>query len=68
MKVYVQVVDLNSGIYQSGMIDEPTGKGFEIQNAVGHFGVSDVIWDSETDYSKSGRVSGTSKIVNVAWK
>ncbi|MBO7733186.1 MAG: hypothetical protein J6S67_11550 [Methanobrevibacter sp.] len=69
MKVFVQVVDTKTGIYQSGMIDEQVQKGFEVKNAVEHFCSSDVEWepDSKIDNTtvKVGRVKGTTKIVSV---
>lgn len=76
MKVFIQVIDTRTGIYQTGMIDEPVMKGQEIVNALGHFGVSygSVTWDMhhdidftvEPNYSvMSGRVDGTTKIVSV---
>lgn len=68
MKVYVQIVDLHSGIYQCGMIDEPIQKGFEVANAIAHFGLNSngVDWDVEkSPLHKFGRVTGTSKVVSV---
>lgn len=77
MKVYVLVVDTRTGIYQSGMIDEPVKEGLEIDNALKHFGieyctvewVSDVNFDTllESNPSKSmcGYVNDTNKLVNV---
>lgn len=46
MKIYLQVIDTKTGIYQTGMIDEPTYPGFEMKNALAHFGVL----DSEVQY------------------
>lgn len=71
MKTFVQIIDVNTGVYQTGMIDEPVKKGLEIENAIGHFGISylDVNWLSENEDKKYinrfGQVEGTSKIVTV---
>lgn len=75
MKVYVQIVDSRTGIHQSGLIDEPAKEGFEIANALEHFGVKhlSVEWNSNfinSDIINSprlmvGSVTGTSKIVSV---
>ena len=75
MKVFVQVVDTNSGISQYGMIEELVKKGFEVANALGHFGVNinSVEWNSDfvhgdiknTPRLMTGRVSGTSKVVSI---
>ena len=40
MKVFVQIVDKQTGISQYGMIEESIQKGFEIANAIGHFGIN----------------------------
>lgn len=40
MKVFVQIIDKQTGISQYGMIEESISKGFEIANALGHFGVN----------------------------
>ena len=67
MKVFVEIVDLNSGISQYGMIEEPIQKGFEIANAIGHFGVNinEVEWENRTDLHSFGRVKDTTKVVSV---
>ena len=75
MKVFVQVVDTLTGISQNGMIEEPVEKGFEIQNALKHFGISeqDVKWlYSKEGFSEnvngdilSGRVEGTYKLLSI---
>lgn len=75
MKIFIQVVDSRTGIHQSGMINEPAGKGFEISNALGHFGVSqlNVDWSTEFIYddvvnspkTMIGVVKDTSKIISV---
>lgn len=63
MKVYLQVIDTNTGVYQTGMIDEPVIKGKEIENALGHFGVryADVEWTN----SNYGEIINTTKVVSV---
>lgn len=75
MKVFVQVVDTLTGISQNGMIEEPVEKGFEIQNALKHFGISeqDVEWlYSEEGFSEDidgdvfpGRIEGTHKLLSI---
>lgn len=70
MKVFVQVIDTRTGISQNGMIEESTEKGFEIANALGHFGVgiNTITWlfeHSNSYISKCGEISGTTKIVNI---
>lgn len=66
MKVFVEVIDTISAIYQFGMIEEPVVKGKEIDNALAHFGVSygSVNWLYK-DKVKYGEIEGTSKIVTV---
>ena len=71
MKIYVQVVDTNNGLYQTGMIDEPAASGSEIDNALRHFGVSEtnVKWHNKSQLlnigNSFGEVEGTSKVVSV---
>lgn len=75
MKLFVQVVDTLTGISQNGMIEEPVKNGFEIQNALKHFGISeqDVEWlCPEEGFSEdingdilSGRVEGTYKLLSI---
>ena len=67
MKVFVQIIDLNSGISQYGMIEEPIQKGFEIANAIGHFGenINEVERENRTDLHSFGRVKDTTKVVSV---
>lgn len=68
-KVYIQIVDILSGISQNGVIEEPVSEGLEIQNALAHFSVGGVNWFNEyktdTYETKCGQVVDTSKIVNV---
>lgn len=63
MKVFLQVIDTKTGIYQVGMIEEPVIKGKEVDNALAHFGVTygNVDWVNEN----FGKVEGTSKVVTV---
>lgn len=65
MKVYITIVDTNSGQYQFGMIDEPVKAGQEISNALAHFGIryGDVSWESKS--RNFGKVDGTTKVVSV---
>ena len=67
MKVYVQVVDTQTSIYQSGMIEERVKQGSEVANALKHFGViyGEVAWIVNGDTIKVGMVTGTDKIVHV---
>lgn len=70
MKVYLQVIDTKTGIYQCGMIDEPVKKDFEVENAVRHFGItgSSISWVIDHKNGcvvKHGIVEGTSKIINL---
>jgi len=70
MKVFVQVIDTRTGIYQTGMIDEPSiMEGKEIENALLHFGVSDIKWKPISQIENSnnyfGEAKGTTKIVSV---
>lgn len=71
-RVYVQIVDTKTGIYQTGMIDEPVKEEHQILNALKHFGadcidwiVSDVEFLDGVGTSYIGTVSGTTKIVSV---
>ena len=68
MKVYIQIVDTRTGIYQCGMIEEPVKRGFEIQNALIHFGIDNssvnLVKHPNTD-TYSGLVEGTTKVVSV---
>jgi len=69
MKVFVQIINTNTGVSQYGMIEEPVKKGFEIANAVKHFGVdlSNINWILESDENnfKFGIVEDTSKTVSI---
>ena len=75
MKVFIQIIDTNTGISQYGMIEEPVIKGQEIQNALKHFGIiyGEVTWNSDfinNDVANSprlltGYVEGSNKVVNV---
>lgn len=68
MKIYVQVVDTKTGIYQTGMVDEPVIKGSEIDNALRHFGVlyGEVEWVSKYNNKfLNGIVTGTTKVVSI---
>ena len=49
MKVSVMIVDTVNEITQYGTIEEPIKKGFEVANALEHFGVNikSVTWNSD---------------------
>lgn len=69
MKVFVQIVNCDNGIYQTGMIDEPVSEGLEIANAVRHFCDTSIEWLSTTvvneHTTKIGLIKGTNKIVSA---
>ena len=71
MKVYVQVIDIKTKIYQTGMIEEPVINGKEIENALLHFGVSyaHIRWYNtvslENADNRFGVVEGTTKVVSI---
>ena len=70
MKTYIQIIDTATGVYQSGMIDEPVVAGNEIDNAIYHFiGKNDIAWinrsDTENTTNLFGSIVGTSKVVTV---
>jgi hypothetical protein len=72
MKIYVMIVDTSkNGISQNGMIEESVSKGFEIANALGHFGVNinTIEWiyeHSKNNFrTKTGEIKDTTKIVNI---
>lgn len=67
MKVFIQIVDVKTGVYQTGMIDEPIQKGFEIANAIGHFGINinNVDWETKTNLNSFGKIAGTTKVVSI---
>lgn len=69
MKVFVQVIDTRTGVYQTGMIEENVIKGKEIENALLHFGVSNIKWKPvnqiENADSYFGEVTNTTKVVSV---
>lgn len=67
-KVAVMIVDTKTGVSQFGVIEEPIEDGYEVDNALRHFGVDrgHVIFESD----KSGKVSTgyveeTTKVVSV---
>lgn len=70
MKVCLLIVDIKTGIYQQGMLDEPVKEGFEIQNALKHFGASygEINWifsQNSPFQVKYGEITGTSKVVYI---
>ena len=67
-KVVVMIVDTKTGVSQFGVIEEPVQEGFEIENALRHFGVDrgHVIFESENnDKISTGYVEETTKVVSV---
>lgn len=69
MKVYLQIVDSNTGIYQCGMIEEPVIKNQEIANALGHFGIQigSLSWIFKNEKYGIAEVDGTSKICTLIY-
>lgn len=72
MKVYVQVIDQRTSVYQTGMIEEPVINGKEVENALEHFGVTygTVKWHSristdDNSFALFGEVERTTKVVSV---
>lgn len=68
MKVYIQVIDRNTGIYQCGCFDEPYVGKHQLDNALAHFGVlyGNVKWGVSYDENVYyGNVEGTSKTVLI---
>ena len=67
MKVFVQIVDVNTDTYQCGGIEEPVKKGQEVNNALSHFGIrmGDVEWQYKANDRMIGTVNGTTKVVSV---
>lgn len=65
MRVYVQVIDTFTGIYQTGMIDEKVQEGHEVENALGHFGVryGDVEWETKQQNYGFGKVRDSFKVI-----
>ena len=68
-KTFVQLVDIKTGSYQFEMIQEPVSNGFEVINALKHFGIDCVKWTTsdvqELWESKFGIVEDTTKVVSV---
>lgn len=77
MKVHIQILDAISGKVQSGCIEQPVEKGFEVRHALATFGeeVTAVDWTTLSFPSKHekmsnstvyvGQIEGTAKIVTV---
>lgn len=75
MKIFVQIIDTKTGIYQTRMIDESVKEGNEIANAIKHFGPSygEITWNDDFINQEvvnnprilTGYIEGTSKIVNI---
>ena len=66
-KVAVMIVDTRTGVSQFGVIEEPVKEGFEVENALKHFGVDrgHVVLESQDKHISSGYVEETSKVVSV---
>jgi hypothetical protein len=66
-KIYVQVIDKATGIYQCGMIEEPVIRNKEIENALAHFGIvpESIIWNHKEGIFGYGESEGTSKIFQI---
>lgn len=68
-KVFVQLVDTKTGGYQFEMIQEPVADGYEVLNALKHFGIDSIDWTisdvQELWESKFGVIKDTSKVVSV---
>lgn len=67
-KVAVMIVDTKTGVSQFGVIEEPVQEGFEIENALRHFGVDrgHIIFESENNSKIStGYVEETTKVVSI---
>lgn len=66
-KVYIQIIDSNTGIYQTAGIQEPVSSSKEIENALLYFGIKEreVTWECISDYGKIGKLEGTSKVISV---
>jgi hypothetical protein len=75
MKIFIQVIDTKTAIYQTGMIEESVLPGLEIENALKHFGIiyGEVTWNYcftnrdviNTPNFLIGYIEGTSKIISV---
>lgn len=75
MKVFIQIVDGRTGIYQTAGIEEPVMNEKHIDNALAYFGLrySDIEWLHSSDVSldsklatlKSGKIRDTTKVINL---
>lgn len=65
-KVAVMIVDTKTGVSQFGVIEEPVQEGFEVENALKHFGVDrgHIIFDA-SETCRTGYVEETTKVVSV---
>ena len=67
-KVAVMIVDTKTGVSQFGVIEEPVEDGYEVDNALKHFGVDrgHVVFESdESGKISTGYVEETTKVVSV---
>lgn len=75
MKVFLQIVNVQNGVYQTAGIEEPVMNNKEIENALAYFGLrygdvdwlhsSDIIVDNKSATLKSGKIRDTTKVVNI---
>ena len=71
MKIYVQIIDDKTNVYQQATIDEPVSNNFKVANALEHLGVKEswVNWDVNVNILNNcfmcGRVKDTTKVVIV---
>lgn len=67
-KVAVMIVDTRTGVSQFGVVEEPVKEGFEVENALKHFGVDrgHVVFSSNEDGGLlNGYVEETTKVVSI---
>lgn len=67
-KVAVMIVDTRTGVSQFGVVEEPVEEGYEVDNALKHFGVDrgHVVFESdESGKMSTGYVEETTKVVSV---
>lgn len=75
MKVFIQIVDSRTGIYQTAGIEEPIMNDKHVDNALAYFGLrhGDIEWlnssnislDSKSITLKSGKIIDTTKVINL---
>ena len=75
MKVFIQIVDSRTGIYQTAGIEESVMNEKHVDNALAYFGLrdGDIEWLNSSDISldaksatlKSGKIRDTTKVINL---